>query len=209
MARHSSSQPINQINSFDIMATMNQKPDSQAVKVERAIPGDAEIICDIRDKAWLEAYPNEALGITVEDIRIRAQGKNGEITPKRIIYWKKDIEKDDGVKQTTFVARVDGEVKGYVAPRLEDGRRFIGAMYVLPDYQGQGIGSKLIDEALKWYGADKDIYLEVVSYNQKAIDFYKRFGFEITDTIVDDTIGLPDYIKILPVIEMVRKAKSL
>lgn len=81
-------------------------------------------------------------------------------------------------------------------------------MYVLPDYQGQGIGSKLIDKALKWYGDDIDIYLEVISYNQKAIDFYKRFGFEITDTIVDDTIGLPDYIKVLPVTEMVRRAKS-
>lgn len=50
-------------------------------------------------------------------------------------------------------------------------------MYVAPEAQGKGVGSKLMNQVLDWYGRDQDIYLEVVSYNQNAINFYKRFGF--------------------------------
>lgn len=177
------------------------------VWIERAVPDDADIICDVRDRAWLKAYPNTELGVTTDDIRINAQGLDGEFVPKRIAYLKKQFAKDDGTGLTTFVAKVEDKVVGYVDPRIDErSRRCIGAIYVAPEAQGMGIGSKLMRWALDLYGRDQDIYLEVVSYNQNAIDFYKRFGFVQTDAVVLDEEGRPGYLKTLPQIEMVLRA---
>lgn len=49
-------------------------------------------------------------------------------------------------------------------------------------------------------GDDKDVHLGVVSYNQRAIAFYKKWGFEV----VPDSEKL--YDDLLPEIEMVRRA---
>jgi len=183
--------------------------DNQSIKIERAVPNDAETICDIRDRAWLKAYPNAELGVTEDDIRVNAQGRAGEFLPRRIAYLKERFTKDAGTSLTTFVARANGKVLGYVDPHIdEQNRRSISAIYVAPEAQGMGIGGKLMRQTLDLFGRDKDIFLEVVSYNQNAIDFYKRFGFEQTDAIVPEEEGRPDYLKSLPQIEMVLRAKS-
>ena len=182
--------------------------DSQSVVIQRAVPDDAEIICDIRDRAWLKAYPNAELGITADDIRVNAQGRDGEFVPRRIAYLKDQFAKDDGTGLTTFIAKVDDKVMGYVGPRVdEQNHRRIGAIYVAPEVQGMGIGGKLMRKVLSLYGRDQDIFLEVVSYNQSAIDFYRRFGFEQTDAVVPEEVGRPDYLKPLPQTEMVLRAE--
>lgn len=179
------------------------------VEIERARPEDAEIICDIRDRAWIQAYPNAELGITPEDIQLNAQGRDGVFVPKRIAYLQQELTKDDGTGLTTFVAKVDGKVVGYVDPYTdEQGKRFISAIYVAPEAQGNSIGSRLLQKVLDMYGRDQDIFLEVVSYNQNAIDFYERFGFEKTDAVVPEEEGRPDYMKSLPEIEMVLRANK-
>jgi len=188
-------------------STKTQEFDSQSLVIERAGVDDAEAIMNLKAAAWLDTYPNEALGITVEDVSLRVHGEHGERLVEGIENWKKGIGEEDGKTRVTFVARVDGEVAGFVAPRTVDGRRFIGAMYVMPGKQSKGIGGQLMQRALEWHGRDEDIYLHVASYNQRAINFYERFGFETTDTKLPDEIGMPGG-KSLPETEMVLKAKS-
>lgn len=191
-------------------ATMpKQEVNKPSVEIERAAPDDAEIICDIRDRAWLEAYPNAELGITPEDIKLNAQGRDGVFVPRRIAHLKDKLANDDGTGLTTFVAKVDGKVVGYIDPQIdEQNRRSIAAIYVAPEVQGRGIGGQLMQKVLDLYGRDEDIYLEVVSYNKNAIEFYKQFGFEETDAIVPEEESRPDYMKSLPQTEMVLKARS-
>ena len=180
-----------------------------AVKIERAIPDDAEIICDIRDRAWLIAYPKADLGITTDDIRVMAQGRDGEFVPRRTAYLKKQLADDDGNGLTTFVAKVSNKVVGYVDPRIDEQKhRRIGAIYVVPEFQGMSVGSKLMQHVIDLYGRDEDIFLEVVSYNQKAIDFYRGFGFAQTDAVVPEEPGRPEYLKSLPQVEMVLRPGS-
>jgi hypothetical protein len=97
----------------------NQKFDNQSVLIERTVPENAEGICDIRDKAWLEAYPNPVLGITVEDVLTMAQGRNGEFVPRRIAYLKDQFAKQDP-NQATFVAKIEGKVVGFIVPRIDE-----------------------------------------------------------------------------------------
>ena len=47
--------------------------------------------------------------------------------------------------------------------------------YILPNYQNRGIGKKLLAMAI---GDNKnDILVDVIDFNEKAISFYKKYGF--------------------------------
>jgi GNAT superfamily N-acetyltransferase len=186
--------------------TISNELDNSSVTIERALPEDAEAVSELLRQTWLATYPNAKAGITEEDIRLRTEGENGERIPQNVENWRKRIESDDG-SVAVFVARTDGKVLGMAALGIIDGKRKIGAMYVLPEAQGKGVGSILMQNALEWHGDKEDIYLLVASYNQNAIDFYKRFGFEQTDTpIVDEGNVYGDTH--IPEIEMIKRAKS-
>ena len=72
-----------------------QEFDKQSVAIQQAVPEDAEIICDIRDRAWIKAYPNPELGITAEDIKVNAQGQNGEFVPRELAA-SESLQSTDG-----------------------------------------------------------------------------------------------------------------
>ncbi len=65
------------------------------------------------------------------------------------------------------------------------------------DYQGMGIGSKLIqtviDLADKWLQV-KRIHIEVNTDNQRAIQCYKNFGFEIEGESINASFRDGEYI---------------
>ncbi|HEY6806251.1 MAG TPA: GNAT family N-acetyltransferase [Pyrinomonadaceae bacterium] len=56
---------------------------------------------------------------------------------------------------------------------------------VVPDYRGQGIGSKLMQATIDLYRSEgvKTASLEAVKINQAAISLYKRFGYEVVDEL--------------------------
>ncbi|MDB5184794.1 MAG: N-acetyltransferase [Candidatus Saccharibacteria bacterium] len=183
--------------------------DKTQVIVERAVPADAAVMCDIRDRAWLAAYPNPELAITEADILLNAKGPNGQFVPRRIAYLEQQIAAEDGIHDITMVAKVGGKVLGFVNPsRDEQNRRRIGALYVSPESQGLGIGGLLMRRVLEWWGNDEDIYLNVVSYNRNAIGFYEHFGFEATDSVILPDPAQPSYMKSLPLTEMVLRVQA-
>ena len=51
------------------------------------------------------------------------------------------------------------------------------ALYVLADYYGKGIGYRLMQEAMQYLSDYPHIVLFVIKDNQRAIDFYTRYGF--------------------------------
>jgi ribosomal protein S18 acetylase RimI-like enzyme len=172
------------------------------VIVEPARIDDVEAILQIRRDAWLDTYPNPDHGITRQMIKQRFDQVSED---KAIARWQKGIA-GEGKTQITFVARVDGVVKGFTGCRQVKGRRRIGSMYVEPGLQGQGIGGQLMRRAIDWFGRDENIYLDVVSYNQRAIDFYKHFGFEETGLEVQDAVKPFENGVHIPEIEMVLRA---
>ena len=178
------------------------------VTIERAKSEDAEAAADLLRQTWLATYPNEDVGITKEDIRLRTEGENGERLQQNIDKWRKSIESTDG-KSATYVARKDGKVIGLTFPVITpEGQHRIGTLYVLPEAQDQGVGGKLMQANLAWHGETKPVYLAVAAYNQKAINFYKKYGFVETSKKVEDLSARRRGLKELPEIEMMRQAAS-
>lgn len=66
-------------------------------------------------------------------------------------------------------------------------------LYVHPAYQGCGIGRQLLQQAIQIAAAQHltTLWLCVWQANQRAIDFYQRYGFTIsgkTEVYVDDVV---------------------
>jgi ribosomal protein S18 acetylase RimI-like enzyme len=90
------------------------------------------------------------------------------------------------VSNTLLVARDDGIV-GFVMFTMETAgyrqdtvRGIIENIYVEPDYRGDGLGERLVDEAeeeLVQRGAEA-VALEVLADNEAARRFYRRQGYE-------------------------------
>lgn len=62
---------------------------------------------------------------------------------------------------------------------------------------------------MRWIGTvATKTFIWKFSYNQNAINFYKRFGFLQTDAQVAPEEGRPAYLKTLPQVEMVLRAEA-
>lgn len=91
-----------------------------------------------------------------------------------------------------LVAEVEGRIAGFsrcegselkrTSHKIEFG---IG---VLKEYWGYGIGKNLLAESLIWADANEitKITLNVLEANQKAIELYKKFGFEVEGILKND-----------------------
>lgn len=56
---------------------------------------------------------------------------------------------------------------------------YLGFMYVLPDYRGQGVNKEIMDRLIAWSRSKgvSELYLDVYSGNLPAINAYIKSGF--------------------------------
>ncbi|MGU3574682.1 GNAT family N-acetyltransferase [Brucellaceae bacterium C25G] len=88
------------------------------------------------------------------------------------------------VQAENWVIVSDDQLAGFIG--LID--HHIGGLFIDPDYQGQGLGRDLLKHALS---LKKHLQLNVYEDNQKAVNFYLKFGFVITKRSEKDDEGLP------------------
>lgn len=81
-----------------------------------------------------------------------------------------------------FIAAMDGQVAGYA--RLffnrDENRLYVSSLYFLPAFQGQGMGTRLL-EATEGYAIEKgldELWIGVMVKNRPALDFYRKVGFQ-------------------------------
>lgn len=94
---------------------------------------------------------------------------------------------------TFIVAEQEGKIVGYIMCRIETGfpnfglfsiskKGHVVSIAVLPEYQRKGVGTALMEEAMKnmhLYNA-KECYLEVRISNAPAVEMYKKLGMQVT-----------------------------
>ena len=104
-----------------------------------------------------------------------------KVTVEQKNRWVKSIH-DRGV--LWVLAEIEGELAGSLSlARHRDSEKTKHvrglAMGVAREYRGMGVGSALMDYAVRWARKRKvkKIVLSVFSTNRKAIALYKKFGF--------------------------------
>ena len=67
--------------------------------------------------------------------------------------------------------------------QLVEDKMELDDLYVLSNYQNQGIGSKILEKCCE--ESNIPIFLYVFSKNTRAIALYERFGFKVIEKIKD------------------------
>lgn len=168
------------------------------IKISEAQPEDIKEVLEVQKITWLATYVNEEHGVTVADIESKDFN-----SPTRIKSWQDRLLKDRELSNF-WIAKVNNKIVAFCIANRESDKNKLVAIYVLPNYQGLGLGKQLIKQALVWCGDNKPIVLDVVTYNLKARSFYEKFGFkELGITPTEDLAALPSG-KTLPEIRMIR-----
>ena len=107
-----------------------------------------------------------------------------DISLEKEIEFLKNVKNDKS--QIKLVAYADGKLVGQISAcvvrnRLRYLHRAEMAIMILKEYNGMGIGGKLIQEIIHWCQNHnpkiEQVELNVVTTNEKAIKLYKSFGF--------------------------------
>jgi ribosomal protein S18 acetylase RimI-like enzyme len=84
----------------------------------------------------------------------------------------------------TIIGSGAGLLAGFViADRTKAEYPEIDWLIVAPEFRGQGIAQKLMGAALAWIGSSTPIQLGVIHFNERALAFYRKYGFEDTGRI--------------------------
>lgn len=181
----------------------NKEISNPEVSIEKASEEDAVAILNIQYRTWRDTYVNDELGVTAEDIDERFGVNNPKLWESKIQKWKETISGQDDT-YAVFVAKLNGKVVGFNRPGITpDGRGRPYAMYVLPETQGKGVGTELFKRSLEFLG-DRDLFLHVASFNDKAINFYKSFGFIENGPVKDEGVSPMPNGAVIPETEMVK-----
>ena len=88
-----------------------------------------------------------------------------------------------------YIYEVSGEVAGFYSITRRPGRAshvaYLGALAVHPNFHGQGIALRIMNEELDHLknSGVKRVELIVESDNPRAVSFYEKLGFEIEGTL--------------------------
>jgi ribosomal protein S18 acetylase RimI-like enzyme len=143
---------------------------SQAlITIRRAIPGDAAEIAAVHDAAWREAYRGVIPGGELERL-IARRGPD---------WWRRAVAQGSRL----LVLSMQGKIGGYVSYGRNralamdyDGEIF--ELYLAPEYQGLGFGSRLFRAGRHDLAANglNTLVVWSLSDNGRAMDFYRRLG---------------------------------
>lgn len=150
--------------------------------IRKATYGDIAEIQNVAKVSWHETYE----GIIPVDIQTKflAESYSEEMLKRRID------------KSILLVATIDNHIIGFVnfSYLLEGNKSMLMAIYILNKYQGIGIGSTLLNEAisnLSINAKEVTIEVEVEKENTSAIQFYQAKNFVISEEYVDHFYDYP------------------
>jgi len=147
-----------------------------AIVIRRMEAEDIDVVQQIVIRSWYHTY-KAIIPIQVQDRFLS-------------MAYNKDTLKVRLESSHFYVAEVDGQIVGFANfSNLKDNDQIeLAAIYVLPDFQNRGIGSKLLEQGIKEL-SPKEIYTSVESENTIGRNFYKGKKFEVIENIEEDFFG--------------------
>jgi ribosomal protein S18 acetylase RimI-like enzyme len=150
-------------------------------------------VARVMQAAYGKTYIGEQPGVTAEDIAEHIAGWDSlEQVAEHLEIFR---ERQQNPKIISLMAEDGGKPVGFCRARFfEDNEvHLAGAdatiemLYVHPDYFGKGVAAELFEAVLSKIGHTAWIELEVVTHNNRAKNFYKKYGFEVLNPDSVDT----------------------
>ncbi|MFA5953263.1 MAG: GNAT family N-acetyltransferase [Candidatus Pacearchaeota archaeon] len=143
------------------------------IKIRKAKKDDWKEISDI----YFEA--------SIDEVKLQFPERTKSSIIKEVNKWKEDrikeFKKDVNSKNNCYlVAEINREIIGFANAKIDKNKEGKFTMlYIKKEFQGKGIGKKLIKERLKWTKSKKIKIIEAGSYikNKCSISNLKKFGF--------------------------------
>jgi ribosomal protein S18 acetylase RimI-like enzyme len=172
---------------------------SRGVVVELPIQDDLPSILNVIRISWIGAHQNVELGITENDlVREHCHRFEGNAEGR----WGEQITDPQAGIISMLARNSNGEVVGFCRAKEQDESNVITGVYVLPEVQGTGVGTLLLNNVIDKLNPLKPTILRVATYNSKAIAFYRKHGFKPTELRENFRMKYSD--KRIPIMEMRR-----
>jgi ribosomal protein S18 acetylase RimI-like enzyme len=96
--------------------------------------------------------------------------------------WDEAVQRDFHERgfdpEHTRIVTVDGQDAGSLTVHYRPAEVYLGRIQLHPQFQGRGVGSRLIEGLLAEAARrGQDVVLEVLSVNERAYALYRRLGF--------------------------------
>jgi len=149
------------------------------MKIREAVPTDARRIHDIAIASWMDAYQE------IYSSSSRTHFMNEAYPQEEVVRAIRMAEESRG--EYFIVATIDDEIVGFAHAMEVDGVWEIIRLFVLPDYQQNGIGRKMIKELEQLGAAPLEVYVE--SRNYQARNFLISYGFQEVSESSEEVFG--------------------
>lgn len=156
---------------------------------------DAGEIANVRVTTWRSTYRGLISQDYLDKMDIAAETRNyqnglAHMPPERIIFVA-EVQPEGGPQPDR------GKVVGYsnAGPARDLDSEFpaeLYALYILPEYQGRGIGRSLVREAAGWLTGKgyQTMIIYVLRENEPARKFYEAIGGRMVRELTRDVLGL-------------------
>lgn len=168
-----------------------------------ATEADARAVAEVIVSSWRTIYRGIISAVGLASLSI----------DERETRWRERLRGDDpdSADWTTLVCEQDEQIVGFATYRpcgdADKDRASVGelvAIYLLPAYWRQGLGSQMLDEVLSCFlkQALSEVTLWVIESNGQARRFYERAGFRAdgmrkNETKLGTSVVLVRYVKSL------------
>lgn len=170
------------------------------------VPAEAKDVRGMQEvyyRTWLATYPNVEHGITIDDIEDHFKEDFTEET----LAARAEHIRNPLPGRTLLFAKDGDKVVGICSLHVTEEINKLRTIYVLPEYQGKGVGTMLWNEIQKSRDPNKDTYVAVATYNAQAIGFYKKLGFVDTGKRFTDERFRFKSGSVIPEMELVMKTE--
>jgi ribosomal protein S18 acetylase RimI-like enzyme len=146
-----------------------------AMQIRTGVFDDLVPVVALHVDSWRSAYAGIMPGSFL----------NGPLAEDRLTLWRERLASPVPGSELLVAHDGDGGLLGfaYLLP-APGGRILLDNLHVRPGSTGSGVGTRLLRRGLAWAADEhpgREVYLEVLSANTRAVAFYERHGARRTD----------------------------
>lgn len=180
---------------------MSERENIPTFTISPPVPGDEVAVGPMQVQAWHEAYLHPELGVTddvIQDAIKFVATTDGNEFRKNLFA---EVQSDPSRVLYRVVKDSKGDIVGFMHGTKHNQSNELGGIYLLDVVKGKSVGNRLMEEFLAWCDPAKPTTLQVIAFNDRALSFYQKYGFEKTKN------KLEPFEKKFPLVEMIKSVK--